>query len=333
MKIAVVGGGSWGTTLAQVLIDNHHKVLIYDISKKNVDLINKHIHPYFDLEIPEKIKATTNLEEALAFSNHVLLAVPTAAMRNVVKNINEKISEKTYFINVSKGIEPETFRRVSEIVSEEIDEDKLGAFATLTGPSHAEEVILRRLTLLTAASLDEKFAKKVQHLFSNKKYLRVYTSKDLIGAEVGGAAKNAIAVVSGAATGLNLGENARAALITRGVVEIVKVVEVMGGERETAFGLTGIGDLIVTASSEHSRNFQAGKRIGLGVPLDQVFKESKMTIEGVRSIIAIHEIAVEKNIDLSIISTAYKVLFENLPIKKAISSLLERELKSEKIDH
>ena len=160
--------------------------------------------------------------------------------------------------------------------------------------------------------------------------MRVYRTNDLIGAEVGGAAKNAIAVVSGFATGLDLGENARAALITRGVVEIVKCVEAMGGERETAFGLTGLGDLIVTASSENSRNFQAGKRIGEGVPLDQVFKESKMTIEGVRSIIALHELAVEKGFDLPIISSAYKVLFENLDINDAITLLLTRDLKDEK---
>ena len=330
MKIGIIGGGSWGTTLAQVLHDNGHKSYIYDINRSNVDKINNHIHPFFNTDLPEQITATNNLEEVIKYSNYLLLAVPTAVMREVLVDINTLLHKKTYFINVSKGIEPHTFARVSQIVDEEIDKNYYGGFVALTGPSHAEETIRRKLTLLTAASFDEKLATKVQQLFSNDKYMRVYRTNDLIGAEVGGAAKNAIAVVSGFATGLDLGENARAALITRGVVEIVKCVEAMGGERETAFGLTGLGDLIVTASSENSRNFQAGKRIGEGVPLDQVFKESKMTIEGVRSIIALHELAVEKGFDLPIISSAYKVLFKNLNINDAITLLLTRDLKDEK---
>ncbi len=330
MKIGVIGGGSWGTTLAQVLHDNSHETLIYDISQKNVDMINNHIHPLFNLEIPHELKGTTNLEEVVRYSDHLLLAVPTVAMRGVLNDINKFLKRKTYFINVSKGIEPVTFLRVSQIVDEEIDAKHLGGFVTLTGPSHAEETIQRKLTLLTAASNDQEFAMKVQRLFSNSSYMRVYRTKDLTGAEVGGAAKNAIAIVSGAATGLNLGENARAALITRGVVEIVKCVEAMGGDRETAFGLTGVGDLIVTASSENSRNFQAGKRIGEGVPLDKVLGEARMTIEGVRSIIAFHELAESQGLDLPIISTAYQVLFNNLDIKTALTLLLTRELKEEK---
>ena len=330
MKIGIIGGGSWGTTLAQVLHDNGHKTLIYDINESNVLKINDHIHPFFNLELPRDIKATTNLEEVINFSNYLLLAVPTAVIRDVLIDINKLLHKKTYFINVSKGIEPHTFNRISDIVNQEIDIKFYGGFTVLTGPSHAEETIQRKLTLLTAASLDEEFAYKVQQLFSNTTYMRVYRTNDLIGAEVGGAAKNAIAIVSGVATGLNLGENARAALITRGIVEIVKCVEALGGERETAFGLTGIGDLIVTASSENSRNFQAGKRIGQGVPLEKVFSESKMTIEGVRSIIALHEVAVDKGFELPIISTAYRVLFENLNIDDAITSLLTRDLKDEK---
>lgn len=330
MKIGIIGGGSWGTTLAQVLHDNNHESLIYDLNQKNVDKINNHIHPTFGCLIPKKLKATNDLPEVLTYSNYILLAVPTAAMRDVLKEINTILSEKTYFINVSKGIEPHTFARVSEIVEDEIDKDYLGGFVALTGPSHAEETIQRKLTLLTAASKNEELAKKVQQIFSNTQYIRVYSSNDLVGAEVGGSAKNAISIVSGVMTGLNMGENARAALITRGVVEIVKLVEVMGGERETAYGLTGVGDLIVTASSENSRNFQAGKRLGMGVPLDQVMGEATQTIEGVRSIKAFHELAVSKNLDLPIISTAYHVLFHNLDIKEAITLLLTRELKEEK---
>ncbi|MGI6787636.1 MAG: NAD(P)H-dependent glycerol-3-phosphate dehydrogenase [Acholeplasmataceae bacterium] len=330
MKVGIIGGGSWGTTLAQVLHDNQHQSLIFDINQKNIDKINNHIHPLFDIPIPEALKGTNDLLDVVNFSDYILLALPTAAIRGLLKEINQKLTRKTYFINVSKGIEPQTFSRVSEIVKEEINPKFLGGFVALTGPSHAEETIKRKLTLLTAASNDEKLAIKVQKLFSNSLYMRVYRTDDLVGAEVGGAAKNAIAIVSGFATGLKMGENARAALITRGVVEIVKCVEAMGGDRETAFGLTGVGDLIVTASSENSRNFQAGKRIGEGVPLDQVLGEATMTIEGVRSIIAFHELACEKKLDLPIISTAYNVLFNNLDIKEAITQLLTRKLKNEK---
>lgn len=330
MKIGIIGGGSWGTTLAQVLHDNGHETLVYDVNVKNIDKINNHIHPLFNVEITKEIKGTSNLNDVINYSDHLILAVPTVVMRDVLKDISKLLTRKTYFISVSKGIEPVTFSRISEIVNEEIKSEHFGGFVTLTGPSHAEETIKRKLTLLTAASLNEDFAIKVQELFSNSQYMRVYRTDDLIGAEVGGAAKNAISIVSGAATGLNLGENARAALITRGVIEIVKLVEAMGGDRETAFGLTGLGDLIVTASSENSRNFQAGKRIGQGVPLEQVLGEATMTIEGVRSIVAFNELAESKGLDLPIISTAYNVLFNNLDIEKALTLLLTRKLKDEK---
>lgn len=333
MKVSIIGGGAWGATLGQLLIDNNHEVLIYDINESFVNKINQeHIHPFFNDALSKNLLATKDLEEALKFSNYLLLAVPTKVMRSVLKTINQKITNKTYFINVSKGIEPDTFKRVSEIVAEEIEADKLAGFAVLTGPSHAEEVIKRKLTLLTVASLNQSFAEELQVIFSNETYMRVYTSNDLIGCEVGGAAKNAIAVVSGIATGLDLGENARAALITRGILEIVRIVEVYGGKRDTAFGLTGVGDLIVTASSENSRNFKAGKKIGQGMAVEEIFSSEAQTIEGIRSIYALHQLAVSKDMSLPIISTAYKVIYESLSIKDAMNELLTRTLKSEKIE-
>ncbi|MBN3490560.1 NAD(P)-dependent glycerol-3-phosphate dehydrogenase [Acholeplasma equirhinis] len=331
MKISVIGGGSWGTTLAQVLEDNGHETLVYDINKEGVDKINKGIHPFFDLPI-EKIKATTSLEETLNFSDHLVLAVPTKFMRQSLSDINKLSFRKNYFINVSKGIEPNTLKRVSEIVKDEISKEFLGAYAVLTGPSHAEEVILRKLTVLTAASETSWFAQTVQKLFSNRTYLRIYTSDDLIGCEVGGAIKNAIAIVSGIMTGFGLGENARAALITRGILEIVRVVSAMGGKKETAFGLTGIGDLIVTASSNNSRNFNAGLKIGQGIPVDQVLAESRMVVEGVRAIQAAKDLCIKEGIELPIIEVAYDVIFNQLPVKDAITLLLTRELKAETLE-
>ncbi|MFA5720444.1 MAG: NAD(P)H-dependent glycerol-3-phosphate dehydrogenase, partial [Acholeplasmataceae bacterium] len=265
MKIAIIGGGAWGATLAQVVIDNNHEALIYDVNEGLVQKINQeHRHPFFDVLLPKNLKATHNLSEVIAFQDIILLSVPTKFMRSVLKEINPLLKKPTIFIDASKGLEPETYKRMSDLVKEEINKDYLKGYVVLTGPSHAEEVILRKITLLTAASEVEEHARLVQEIFSNETYMRVYTSTDVIGCEVGGAAKNAIAVVSGMLTGAGMGENARAALITRGILEIARIVEFYGGNKETSFGLTGIGDLIVTASSQNSRNFRAGVKLGQG---------------------------------------------------------------------
>lgn len=332
MKIGIIGAGAWGATLAQVLVDNNHEVIVYDNNKSNLEKINNNLHPFFDVKISNEIKTIYTLEELVSEVNYILLAIPTKVMRFVLNDINKLLSRKTYFISVSKGIEPSTGKRMSEICKEEISEEFYGGYAVLTGPSHAEEVILRKLTLLTIASEDNELAIKMQNVFSNDVYLRVYTTNDVIGAEVGGATKNGIAVVSGILTGLDLGENARAALITRGILEIARVVEFYGGNKDTAFGLTGVGDLIVTASSEHSRNFRAGKKIGQGKTVDEIYAEEPQTIEGFRVIEALHELSLKNDIYLPIINTAYEVIFENKSIKNAITKILSQKLKEEKIE-
>jgi len=329
MNFSIIGGGAWGTTIGQLLVDNGHDVCVYDIKPSHVDKINQHKHPFFDTELPKNLKATSSLDEVIAFSDHYVLSVPTKAMRIVLKQMNEKLTKPSTFINISKGIEPKTLKRVSEIVDEEIDDNKKKGYVVLTGPSHAEEVILRKLTLLVTASNDQKLAKEMQHIFSNDAYLRVYTSSDMIGSEIGGAVKNAIAVISGACTGMGMGENARAAVITRGILEIVKVVEIMGGDKNTAFGLTGIGDLIVTASSENSRNFTAGKKLGQGMKVAQIYEEQQQTIEGFRTIEALHDLALKNNIELPMIETAYEIIHETLTMDQAIKKILSRDLKSE----
>lgn len=332
MKIGILGAGAWGTTLAQVLVDNGHEVVLYDNNIDNIDKINQQQHPFFDVKISEKIKTTKTLKSFVEHVSYILLAVPTKAIRSVLIDINKYLTTKTVFISVSKGIEPETGKRNSQLVEEEIEPKFYGGYAVLTGPSHAEEVILRKLTLLTIASTDDKLAKKLQRVFANDNYLRIYTTNDVIGAEVGGAAKNGIAVVSGVLTGLNLGENARAALITRGILEIARVVEFYGGNKDTAFGLTGVGDLIVTASSEHSRNFRAGKKIGQGKTLEEIYAEEPQTIEGFRVIEALYELSMKKDLYLPIINTAYEVIFENKLVKEALSNILSQELKEEKLE-
>ena len=331
MNISVIGGGAWGTTLAQVLCDNSNKVLIRDINPVFVDKINeKHLHPFFDIVIPTDIKATLDLKEAVEFSDILVICVPTKAMRTVLEEIDKVCNSKKLFINVSKGIEPDSSKRVSEIVEEVIKKKNFSGYVALSGPSHAEEVILRKATALVAASKVKKSAVEVQQLFSNEKYLRVYTSTDVIGVETGGAMKNAIALVSGVAQGLGLGENARAMLITRGIKEIVSIVVALGGTMETAYGLSGIGDLIVTASSMNSRNFQCGLRIGKGMTVSEAVGSLAQSVEGIRAICAGYEIGKKYNLELPIISTAYKVVNNECSAKDALALLLSRSLKSEK---
>lgn len=331
MKIGIIGGGSWGTTLAQALTDNNNLVLINYVNSDFVKKINEtHLHPFFDKPIPESIKATTNLEEVADWSDYLVLCVPTKFMRGVLKNLYMVSKNKKTLINVSKGIEPSTSLLVSQIVEQEMKE-KVESYVVLSGPSHAEEMIDRKFTCLVSASKNPEAAKKVQLIFSNDKYVRVYTSDDVVGVETGGAIKNAIAVVSGIATGLGLGENARAALITRGIRETIKVVEILGGKTETAYGLSGIGDLIVTASSMNSRNFQAGLRIGKGEDYKHVLETSAQTVEGIRTIEAAHEIGKRYNTELPLIDLAYSVLFEGVDINNALKILLNRDLKDENI--
>jgi len=331
MKFSILGAGSWGTTLAQVLVDNGHDVLLYDINEDTLKAIKQGSQPLLDYHDLPPMKTTNNLKELVGFSHYILIAIPTAYIRQTLSKINPLLTTKTHFINVSKGIEPETLKRVSEIVIDEINENVRGEFCLLAGPSHAEELILRQLTMLTASSNNLEFAKVVQNAFNNANYLRVYTNNDLIGSEIGGFVKNAIAVAAGISTGFGYHENARAALITKGIKEIMDIVDFMGGKKETVFGLTGIGDLIVTASSEHSRNFKAGVKIGRGENADKVLLESKMVVEGIRSIIAMNFLAQKNNLDLPIIQTSYKVIKGIFTVEEALNSLLSRELKSESI--
>ena len=330
MKISCIGGGAWGTTLAQVLCDNHHEVLVRDINPVFVEKINKeHTHPFFDTTLPLGVQATLSLEEAVEFSDIILLGVPTKVTRMVLHEINHLLKQPALFINVSKGIEPNTSYCVSQIVKEEISEKYLKGYVNLSGPSHAEELILRKLTALVAASDQPKDAQFVQNLFSNERYLRVYTSSDVIGVETSGAIKNAIAIVSGGAFGMGLGENARAFLISRGVKEIVSIVAALGGKKETAYGLSGVGDLIVTASSMNSRNFQCGLKIGQGMSVAEALSSMSQTVEGIKTIEAAYQIGIKYALELPIITAAYQVIQNKLSARDALMKLLSRSLKEE----
>lgn len=330
--VTVVGAGSWGTALAYVLAANQVQVRLYgrnaaSIQEINTEHTNKKYLPH--AKLPGGIIGYTNLSEALISTDVVLLTVPTKVMREVLKAINQKLAHKVIFVNASKGIEPGSFKRISEIVAEEIDSDKIRGFVSLTGPSHAEEVILQQLTSITAACENIELAKEVQKLFNNDEFFRVYTTTDLIGAELGGSLKNIIALASGILHGLGYGDNARAALITRGLAEMRRLAVKAGAREETLFGLTGIGDLVVTATSQHSRNFQAGVKIGSGSNLKETLAQMTMVVEGVRSCEAAYQYAKALDVEMPITFAVYDVIFNQQEPRDVIKKLMSRDVKSE----
>lgn len=330
MKIAVIGGGSWGIALSSVLSNNNHQVLVYDVSQKIINKVNNlHICYQLDEDIPKDIKATNDIDEAINYSDVLLFAVPTKVLRLALKDVIEKLTTPKLFINAAKGIEPDTFLRVSEIFTEMVPSEYLKGFVALSGPSHAEEVIKKMTTVVTCASEDEANALFAQKLFHNNDYFRVYSSTDVKGVELGGALKNIFALASGLIAGKGLGDNARAALITRGLVEMQKFYEHYGADTQSLFGLTGVGDLIVTCTSPHSRNYQAGYKIGHGKDLEETLHSMTMVVEGIRTCEAAHKYALENNLDLPIIDAIYEVLFNKMDPELAYKKLFERRRKKE----
>ncbi len=330
MNITVIGGGSWGLGLSKVLSDNGHQVLVYDIDKKLVDKINTlHISPQLDEFIPEDIQATNDMALAMKHADVALFVVPTKVLRIAIESALPYIESPKTFINAAKGIEPKTFKRISEIFYEMIPQKYFKAFVTLSGPSHAEEVIKGLTTAVTSASEDEEAAKFVQSLFHNQQYFRVYSSTDLKGVELGGSLKNIFALAAGIIRGQGLGDNALAAFMTRALVEMEKIYNYRGANSETLYGLSGIGDLIVTCTSQHSRNFQAGYKIGSGKDLDETLDSMTMVVEGIRTTEAAYYLSKTAKLDTPIIDAIYDVIFNRNDPKKALMNLLAREQKAE----
>lgn len=331
-KIAIIGAGSWGSALARIVSDNGYDVILFDVNEDIVNEINTFHTNKSKLPVgrlSEKVTATTNLEEAISFGDIIVLAVPTAVVRKVLADINNIINTPKIFVNASKGIEPDTYKRVSEITYEEIRHEFITGFVALTGPSHAEEVILQMLTVIAAASDNLEIAQKIQRIFSNQTYFRVYSLHDLIGAELGGSLKNIIALASGIAEGLGYGDNTKAALITRGLVEMRRLATALGAKDETLFGLTGLGDLVVTATSKHSRNFQAGYKIGSGSDLKKTLSEMTMVVEGARSCISAYQVSKDLNVDTPIIDAVYDIIYNQVDPRERIMELMKRSLKEE----
>ncbi len=330
-KVAVLGAGSWGTALALVLNDNGHDVRLWTHLEAHAKEINEthHNKAYLNnVEIPESITVTSDLTEAVKDTTALVFVLPTKAIRPVCQQVKQVLDHDVTIIHGTKGIEPETFKRVSEMMEEELTRTYFDEVVVLSGPSHAEEVSIKQPTTVSASSLSEKSATHAQHLFMNDRF-RVYTNKDVIGVELGGSLKNIIALGAGISDGLGYGDNAKAALVTRGLAEIARLGTAMGADPLTFIGLTGIGDLIVTSTSQHSRNWRAGNLLAKGGSLDDILQEMGMVVEGVRTAKAAYHLAKEKGIDMPITSGIYQILFEGVDPQAMVDQLMTRQRRPE----
>lgn len=330
-KVAVLGPGSWGTALSQVLNDNGHEVRIWGNLEDQIDEINeKHTNTrYFkDIILDDNIKAYKNLAETLDGVDAVLFVVPTKVTRLVAKQVAAVLDHKVVVMHASKGLEPDTHERLSTILEEEIPTELRSEIVVVSGPSHAEETIVRDITLISAASKDLEVAKYVQNLFSNH-YFRLYTNNDVIGVETAGALKNIIAVGAGALHGLGYGDNAKAAIIARGLTEITRLGVAMGANPLTYSGLSGVGDLIVTGTSVHSRNWRAGDQLGRGENLEDVERNMGMVIEGISTTKAAYELSQELGVYMPITQAIYSVIYQGASIDEAIKGIMSGEFRQE----
>lgn len=325
-KVAIIGSGSWGVALAIHLAKMNNEVKIWSFEKEEADLINNEKKCKFlpNVDLPDNIVCYTNMEEVIKDSDVVLHVTPSKFTRNIIKQYKGYLSNQPV-IMCSKGFESDTLYTLNEVMKEEMPNIKTGVFS---GPSHAEEVAIGVPTAIVIASKDEKVRCDIQDLFMNEN-MRIYTSEDLIGVEVGGGLKNIIAFCAGIAAEIGLGDNSFAALVTRGLVEIKRLGTAMGGNVDTIYGLTGLGDLLVTCLSEHSRNRRAGKLIGRGLSIEEAKKEVGMTIESIDNIEVAYKLAKKYNIEMPIVNAVYSVLYEELKPELAVKMLMTRQRKCE----
>lgn len=324
--IAIIGSGSWGSSLAIHLANLGNKVKIWTFSEQELNLINNERKCMFlpEAVMNENITATMEYSEAIEGSDFILHVTPSKFTRENVKKYKKFITNQPVLM-CSKGFEKDSLYTLDEVLEEEIPGVKIGA---LSGPSHAEEVFKGVPTALVCASKYKDVRELVRDTFMSET-VRVYTSEDVRGVELGGALKNIIAFCAGVSAALNLGDNSFAALITRGLVEMSRLGVKMGGQKDTFYGLTGLGDLVVTCSSQHSRNRKAGFLIGSGKTLEETRKEVGMTIESVDNIDVAYELAKKYNVEMPIVDTVYNVLYNNLDPKLAIKQLMTRPAKEE----
>ena len=326
--IAFLGCGSWGGALGDVLSKKGFQIRFWHRNPDTVHEMEASRKHYLlpSIAFEKNVVFYSDINRAIDGANNIILAVPSQSMRNVVSQIKDNLSPESYIVNISKGIENETLKTMSEVIFEIIG--NMPNFVTLSGPSHAEEVVKQKPTAIVSASNNISAAKEIQNLFSTSK-LRVYTNEDLIGVEIGGSVKNVIAIAAGFCDGFGYGDNTKAALITRGLNEISKLGACFGANTETFFGLAGIGDLIVTCSSIHSRNRKLGEMIGKGSDLKSVLSKSHMVVEGVKTAYSIKKLSEKFEIEMPICEAVFKVLYEGSDPETEVDSLMTRNLKSE----
>jgi glycerol-3-phosphate dehydrogenase (NAD(P)+) len=330
-KIAILGAGCWGVTLAILLIRKKYEVSIWEISEERSKRINEsHTMEFLPgVKIPERIKVSSNLEEIVSKKNIIVFAIPSHFVRETSVKLAELKKDYTncVIVNASKGLERNTLKRISEIIPEVIPQigDRLCA---ISGPSFAKEVANRIPTAVVMAGSNPEANADMQKIFSAE-YLRVYTHTDITGVELGGALKNVFAISCGMGDGLGFGDNTKAALVTRGSRELIKLGIKLGGQPQTFYGLSGIGDLIVTCFSKLSRNRLFGEKIGSGMKPQTALEEIKMVVEGYRTTNPVYSLSKRYDLDLPIINETYNVLYKNKPVKDTITALMSRGLKSE----
>ena len=328
-KIVVLGCGSWGGTVAQLLAENEYKLKVWHKFPDELERMDKtRRHPFIpELVFSEKIEFTGSLEYAIADTDLIIIAVPSHIVRTIISEISAYIPTDAIIVNLAKGIENDSLMTMSQVIHATggIDYNRI---VTLSGPSHAEEVARQVPTTLVAASSSSDTAHLVQHIFANH-VMRVYSNNDILGVELGGSLKNVIAIASGICDGIGFGDNTKAALLTRGIVEITRLGLKMGAERETFAGLSGIGDLIVTCLSKHSRNRFVGEEIGKGRSLNEILSEMKMVAEGVKTATSVHQLVKKYEVEMPISEIMYKVLFKDMNPVQAVRALMTRDLKDE----
>ncbi len=331
-KITVMGAGSWGIAVTNLIHQNGYEVVLWEYFEADCEKI-KQLREQPDklpgIKIPESVTVTNELSRALERTEGIVLAIPSQFMRNIVKMMAPLLEGDIKFIvSLAKGIENKTLCRMSEVLHQELAEQYHGKVASLSGPSHAEEVSRNMPTTVVAASENIGVAESVQEVFSSDTF-RVYSSTDLVGVELGGSLKNVIAIAAGIVYGLGLGDNTIGALITRGLAEMVRLSEHMGADPLTLSGLSGIGDLITTCTSKHSRNRFVGEELGKGRTLNEILDSMKMVAEGVKTTQSVYELSKKHNVEMPITHQVYSILFEDKEARTALNDLMSRELKAE----
>ena len=332
-RICVLGAGAWGTTIAKLVAENGNDVLLWCYESQVAQDINSlHVNSLYlpEVDLPPTLKATTDLSEALSGADAVVSAVITRALRDVMRQAKAFWPENAPCLTVSKGLEPETHARMSEIIADELGLPA-SRVAALSGPNHASEIARKALAGAVVAASTIELAQEFQELLMCS-YFRVYVSPDICGVELGGALKNVIAIAAGICDGLGLGDNTKAALVTRGLAEITRLGVLLGGEASTFSGLSGVGDLMVTCSSSLSRNRRCGEELGQGRSYKDIFAENLTVIEGARTALAVHELADRLGIDMPISEAVYDIVYNHHPAHDAIERLMGRIAKPEDVE-